>query len=134
VKVVFHEDFKSSYTMDPAAADGRMEAIWDVIGKRVTFVKAVPAGEEDIAAVHTKYHIDDVRRMGIYDVAALAAGGAIQAATIGLEEPCFALTPSAGTPCLRQHVPGVSAISTTCPLPWRSSEGKGRSKRPMSWT
>jgi acetoin utilization deacetylase AcuC-like enzyme len=91
VKVVYHEDFIPSYTMDPAAADGRMEAILDVISKRVTFVKAVPASEEDIAAVHTKYHIEDVRRMGIYNVAALAAGGAIQAATIGLEEPCFAL-------------------------------------------
>ena len=77
--------------MDPAAAEGRMEAILDVIQDRVTFVKAVPASEEDIAVVHTRYHIDDVRRMGIYDIAALAAGGAIQAATIGLEEPCFGL-------------------------------------------
>lgn len=91
MKVVYHDDFLQSYTMDPAAAEGRMEAILDVIRDRVTFVKAAPAGEEDIAAVHTQYHIDDVRRMGIYDVAALAAGGAIQAATIGLEEPCFGL-------------------------------------------
>jgi acetoin utilization deacetylase AcuC-like enzyme len=28
---------------------------------------------------------------GVYEIAALAAGGAIQAATIGLTEPCFAL-------------------------------------------
>ncbi|MBP9020960.1 MAG: histone deacetylase family protein [Syntrophobacterales bacterium] len=91
MKVVFHDDFKRSYTLDPAAATGRMEAILDVIKDRVEFVTAVPADEEDIAAVHTKYHIDNVRRMGIYDIAALAAGGAIQAATIGLEEPCFGL-------------------------------------------
>ncbi|HRR41686.1 MAG TPA: histone deacetylase family protein [Syntrophales bacterium] len=91
MKVVFHDDFKRSYTLDPAAAAGRMEAILDVIKDRVEFVTAVPADEEDIAAVHTKYHIDNVRRMGIYDIAALAAGGAIQAATIGLEEPCFGL-------------------------------------------
>jgi acetoin utilization deacetylase AcuC-like enzyme len=91
LKVVFHDDFKRSYTLDPAAATGRMEAILDVIKDRVEFVTAVPADEEDIAAVHTKYHIDNVRRMGIYDIAALAAGGAIQAATIGLEEPCFGL-------------------------------------------
>ena len=91
MKVVFHDDFRRSYTLDPAAAAGRMEAILDVIKDRVDFVTAVPAGEEDIAAVHTKYHIDNVRRMGIYDIAALAAGGAIQAATIGLEEPCFGL-------------------------------------------
>ncbi len=91
MKVVFHDDFRRSYTLDPAAAAGRMEAILDVIKDRVDFVTAVPAGEEDIAAVHTKYHIENVRRMGIYDIAALAAGGAIQAATIGLEEPCFGL-------------------------------------------
>jgi len=91
LKVVFHDDFRRSYTLDPAAAAGRMEAILDVIKDRVDFVTAVPAGEEDIAAVHTKYHIENVRRMGIYDIAALAAGGAIQAATIGLEEPCFGL-------------------------------------------
>ena len=91
MKVVFHDDFKRSYTLDPAAATGRMEAILDVIKDRVEFVTAVPADEEDIAAVHTKYHIENVRRMGIYDIAALAAGGAIQAATIGLEEPCFGL-------------------------------------------
>jgi len=91
LKVVFHDDFKRSYTLDPAAATGRMEAILDVIKDRVEFVTAVPADEEDIAAVHTKYHIENVRRMGIYDIAALAAGGAIQAATIGLEEPCFGL-------------------------------------------
>jgi len=46
-----------------------MEAILDVIKDRVEFVTAVPADEEDIAAVHTKYHIDNVRRMGIYDIA-----------------------------------------------------------------
>jgi len=91
LKVVFHDDFRRSYTLDPAAAAGRMEAILDVIKDRVDFVTAVPADEEDIAAVHTKYHIENVRRMGIYDIAALAAGGAIQAATIGLEEPCFGL-------------------------------------------
>ena len=91
MKVVFHDDFRRSYTLDPAAAAGRMEAILDVIKDRVDFVTAVPADEEDIAAVHTKYHIENVRRMGIYDIAALAAGGAIQAATIGLEEPCFGL-------------------------------------------
>jgi acetoin utilization deacetylase AcuC-like enzyme len=91
MKVVFHEDFKQRYSEDPAAVAGRVEAIMDVIQDRVTFVKAIPASEEDIAAVHTPYHIEAVRSMDVYDIAALAAGGAIQAATIGLEEPCFAL-------------------------------------------
>jgi acetoin utilization deacetylase AcuC-like enzyme len=91
MKVIYHKDFLKSYTMDPAAADGRMEAIVEEIQDHVTFIDAVPAAEEDIAAVHTRAHMDMVRRDGVYDIAALAAGGAIQAAEIGLKEPCFAL-------------------------------------------
>lgn len=91
MKVIFHEDFYRSYTYDPAAAQGRMEAVMDVIRERVTIVKAETAAEQDIAACHTRFHIEDVKRMGLYDIAALAAGGAIQAAETGLKEPCFAL-------------------------------------------
>lgn len=91
MKVVFHEDFRSPYTSDPAAESGRMEAIERVIRQKVTWIEAVPATEEAIAAVHTRAHMERVRREGVYDVAALAAGGAIQAAAAGLTEPCFAL-------------------------------------------
>ena len=91
MKVIFHEEFYQVYTYDPASAVGRMESITDVIRGRFAFVEAVPAKEEDIAAVHTKYHVGEVRRMELYDIALLAAGGAIQAARIGLEEPSFAL-------------------------------------------
>ena len=91
MKVVFHEDFFRSYTMDPAAATGRIEAVVEVVRDKVTFVQAVPASDEDIAAVHTKSHIAEVTREGLYDIAALAAGGAIQAAEIGLKEPSFGL-------------------------------------------
>ena len=91
MKVIYHEDFNQSYCSDPAAAPGRIEAVVKAISNRVTFVPAVPANMEDIAAVHTKSHINRVNSEAIYDIAALAAGGAIQAAEIGLEEPCFAL-------------------------------------------
>ncbi|MDQ5988164.1 MAG: Histone deacetylase-like amidohydrolase [Syntrophus sp. SKADARSKE-3] len=91
MKVIYHTDFNQSYTYDPAAATGRIEAVVRAIEKHVTFVEAIPATEEDIAAVHTGTHIAGVRREGVYDIAALAAGGAIQAATIGMTEPCFAL-------------------------------------------
>jgi acetoin utilization deacetylase AcuC-like enzyme len=90
MKVVFHDDFYDVYTDDPAAAAGRMEAIISVIEPCVEFVQARPATEDEIAAVHTPEHIERIRRIGLYDAAALAAGGAIQAATLGLEEACFA--------------------------------------------
>jgi len=90
MKVVFHADFYDVYTDDPAAASGRMEAIISVIEPHVELVKAWPATEAQITAVHTAAHVERIRRIGLYDIAALAAGGAIQAATIGLTEPCFA--------------------------------------------
>jgi acetoin utilization deacetylase AcuC-like enzyme len=90
MKVVFHEDFYRVYTDDPAAASGRMEAIIQVIEPHVEVITAQPALEAEIAAVHTDAHIERVQQMGLYDIAALSAGGAIQAAAIGLTEPCFA--------------------------------------------
>jgi len=91
MKVIFHDDFYESYCSDPAAAPGRIEAIVETIGERVTFVEALPATGEDIAACHTESHIEKVKRQGLYDIAARAAGGAIQAAEIGLSQPAFAL-------------------------------------------
>lgn len=91
MKVVFHDTFRSSYNGDPAAADGRIDAVLDVIKDHVDWVEASPANYEDIAACHTKAYIEHVTSLGLYEISALAAGAAIQAATIGLEEPCFAL-------------------------------------------
>ncbi len=91
MKVIYHDDFCQSYTSDPAAAHGRMEAIVNAIQDRAEFVKARPAEESDISAVHTPSHIALVEREGLYEIASLAAGGAIQAAQIGMNEPAFAL-------------------------------------------
>jgi acetoin utilization deacetylase AcuC-like enzyme len=91
MKVVFHEDYCRVYTSDPAAAAGRLEAVMDVIEPHVELIRPAPAEESDIAAVHTAPHINRVRNLGLYEIAALAAGGAMLAAEIGLSEPCFAL-------------------------------------------
>jgi acetoin utilization deacetylase AcuC-like enzyme len=91
MKVVFHENFYQVYTGDPAAASGRMEAIVETIEPHVEFVTAVPALRPHIAAIHSEMHIQQVENQGLYEIAALAAGGAIQAAQIGLSEPCFGL-------------------------------------------
>ena len=104
MKVIFHEDFYQVYTSDPAAAAGRMEAIVSVIETEVAFVKADPAKEAQIALAHTQAHIDFVRQSGLYDISALAAGAAIQAAEIGLTAPCFALI----------RPPGHHASSDSC--------------------
>lgn len=91
MKVVFHEDFYKVYTGDPASAAGRMEAIVETIEPHVEFIQAEPAVRQHIAAIHSEMHIQQVENQGLYEIAALAAGGAIQAAQIGLSEPCFGL-------------------------------------------
>lgn len=91
MKVVFHEDFRRSYSREPAAQEGRMDCVLDVIDGNVEFVEPKPAEYDDIAACHTIDHINYVHKTGHYDIAALAAGATIQAANIGLEEPSFAL-------------------------------------------
>ncbi|MEN6488356.1 MAG: hypothetical protein ABFD66_05660 [Smithella sp.] len=91
MKVVYSEEYKQVYTSDPASAPGRIEAIEIALRGKVKFIEPVPASEEDILKVHTPHHIRDVEREGVYDIAALAAGGAILAAETALTEPCFAV-------------------------------------------
>lgn len=91
MKVIFSEQFYEIYASDPAATTGRLETIIEVIEPHVTLVEAVPSSIQDIAAVHSPRHIAWVKQQGVYEVAALAAGGAIQAAVLGMTEPCFAL-------------------------------------------
>lgn len=91
MKVFYHDDFRQVYVSDPAAAAGRIEAIVAAIKGEVTFEEAMPAAADDIEAIHGVYHIRYVTREGLYNIAALAAGAAVQAAEAGLDEPSFAL-------------------------------------------
>ena len=91
MKVVYHEDYNEVYTSDPASAAGRIQAIEIALRGKVTFVTPVTATKEDILKIHTPDHIKSVEREGVYEIAALSAGGAIKAAQIGLTEPCFAV-------------------------------------------
>ncbi|MDJ0802553.1 MAG: histone deacetylase family protein [Desulfobacterales bacterium] len=91
MKVYFHDAFYQVYTADPAAAAGRMEAVVAALEGEVEFNAIQPAAETDILRVHSRRHLDRVRDEGVYEVAALAAGGAIQAARRSLTAPAFAL-------------------------------------------
>jgi acetoin utilization deacetylase AcuC-like enzyme len=91
MKVVYSEEYKQVYSPDPASNPGRIEAIEFALAGKVDYIEPQTADEKDIAVVHTDRHIAEVRREGVYDIAALAVGGAIKAAQIGLAEPCFAV-------------------------------------------
>lgn len=90
MKVFFHNDFYQIYTSDPAAAEGRMESIMEAIRDNVEIVEPEPASEADILLAHTEQHLQTVRKQGLFSIAALAAGGAIQSAIEGLNSPSFA--------------------------------------------
>lgn len=91
MKVFFDPLFYEVYTDDPAAEAGRMEAVVEAIAPLARIVACEYAEEADLLAAHTGPHIREIERLGVYDIAALAAGGAIQAAEAGLEAPAFAL-------------------------------------------
>lgn len=91
MKIIFHTDFYRVYTSDPAAASGRMESIIKVISGHYEFIEPAAAKEEDIVAVHSSSHVEHVKGLGLYSISALAAGGAVETALLGLKEPCFAL-------------------------------------------
>lgn len=104
MKVFMHNDFYNQYVFEPAASPGRMEAVVSAIRDEVEFEEAFPAGQDDLAAVHTKSHIESIIRNGLFNISALAAGGAIQAAELGLSEPAFGLV----------RPPGHHASSNSC--------------------
>jgi acetoin utilization deacetylase AcuC-like enzyme len=93
MKIVFHERFYEEYASDPAAAEGRMEAIVRALGRDFEFLPPSPASEKDVGLVHTPDHIERVKRSRhTYEVALLSAGGAILASQIAWKgEPAFGL-------------------------------------------
>jgi acetoin utilization deacetylase AcuC-like enzyme len=91
MKIVFHEDYKRVYSYDPAAKAGRIENIVEAL-KGYEFVPPQCADEEDLLLVHTQSLIDTVKgNRTVFELASLAAGGAMTAAEIALSEPAFGL-------------------------------------------
>ena len=66
MKVYFHPEFYDKYSTDPAAETGRMEAIIEEITPFAEIISCAPASEDDLLAAHTKAHIEQVRRMGLF--------------------------------------------------------------------
>jgi acetoin utilization deacetylase AcuC-like enzyme len=69
--------------MDPAAAPGRLEGIRKILSDNheFEFIEPKPATEEDILRAHTERHYSYINRDPLlFELASLAAGGAILAA------------------------------------------------------
>lgn len=92
---------KRSYDNTPAGAPGRLDTAFEVLENypQYEFVEALRATERQILRAHDAHVIQEVRhdsetsRTGLlYEVALLAAGGAIQTATLASEgNPAFGL-------------------------------------------
>ncbi|MFX1317144.1 MAG: histone deacetylase family protein [Promethearchaeota archaeon] len=96
MKIVFHEKYyNSEYAWDPAASPGRLEGIMSKISKNQEYeiIKPKPATEENILRAHTLRHVQSIKRNDLlFDLASLAAGGAILAAEEGYKgNPTFAV-------------------------------------------
>jgi acetoin utilization deacetylase AcuC-like enzyme len=94
VKVYFHKDFFREYTTDPAAERGRLEPAYNALKERYPIVAAAPCTDDDILLVHTRSHLESVRRNAtVFELAVLAAGTAIAAAESAINgEMAFALS------------------------------------------
>ncbi len=93
MSIVYHTRYNEVYALDLAASAGRLESILRELWGNHAFVEPGLAAEEDLARVHTKSHIESVKRdLNLYEIACLAAGGAIMAAQIAVEgEASFGL-------------------------------------------
>ena len=105
MKVIYHPRYCQVYTSDPAAAPGRMESICNHISPYFETVEPQPAAIDDISLIHSEPHIEDIRHQGLtYDLALLAAGGAISAAESAFQgEPAFGLIRPPGHHASRDH-------------------------------
>lgn len=97
MKIVYHPNYNEVYASDPAAEAGRIEAILKELKGKYDFLEPEPASEDDLKRVHTQSHIDLIKRNlyryeTLYEIACLAAGGAILAAELGMKgESSFGL-------------------------------------------
>ncbi|MBN2467235.1 MAG: histone deacetylase family protein [Deltaproteobacteria bacterium] len=108
MNIIFHEQFYRTYDADPAAAPGRMEPIIHTLKRfpHYAFINPKPAQPDDLLRTHSPDHIEHIQQTPtIYDIALLAAGGAIEAA-----QRAYANEPSFG--CIRP--PGHHASHASC--------------------
>jgi acetoin utilization deacetylase AcuC-like enzyme len=93
MKIIYHEKFLTPYPTAGVENPGRIQAIYDALPPRTAFLTPEPAGTEDLLLVHTPRLLRSMANQPeVYEVALLAAGGAILTAATALEgEPAFGL-------------------------------------------
>ena len=93
MKIVYSDNLAARYPANPVESPDRVAIPAELLREcGYELVDFGPASIQDIARVHGREHIELVKKMGLYEAAALAAGGAISAAELAIaDEPAFAL-------------------------------------------
>ncbi|MDD1733319.1 MAG: histone deacetylase family protein, partial [Methanothrix sp.] len=93
MKIVYTDKLAARYPANPVESPDRVALPAQLLREcGYELVDFGPASIEDISRVHGREHIELVRKMGLYEPAALAAGAAIAAAELALaDEPALAL-------------------------------------------
>ncbi|MEO0264001.1 MAG: histone deacetylase family protein, partial [candidate division WOR-3 bacterium] len=72
MKIVYHQKFREVYSTDPASSPGRIEAIMDELDGRYPIVEAEPAKMEDLMTVHSRTHIERIKKdPHLFEIASL---------------------------------------------------------------
>jgi len=93
MKIVYTDKLATRYPANPVESPDRVTLPAQLLREcGYELVDFGPASIEDISRVHGREHIELVKKMGLYEPAALAAGGAIAAAELALAgQPALAL-------------------------------------------
>lgn len=91
MKITYSRKFEERYATNPVESPDRVSlSARELEGYEL--IEPGPASLADVARVHGREHIERVRERGLFEAAALAAGGAICAAELAVAgEPAFAL-------------------------------------------
>ena len=90
--VVYDDTFLIRYDTVDCESPDRISAILSRIEDIADFVQPAPCSVADLLLCHSRTLVNGVcEDGGLFEVAALAAGGAIRAAETCIEGPCFAL-------------------------------------------
>jgi len=93
VKVVYHPKYEEDYRTASVERPERVKAIRRALEEEYEFITPEPATENDILRVHANALLETVKEDSLlFEVAALAAGGAMRAARLAMDGmPSFGL-------------------------------------------
>ncbi|HOT06825.1 MAG: Histone deacetylase domain protein [Methanosaeta sp. PtaB.Bin039] len=113
MKIVYSDAFAAKYLSNPVESPSRVADASQLLRQRYPFLEPTAAQPSDISAVHETAHIQRVMDRGMYEPAALAAGGAIASMELALKgEPAFALVRPPGHHASAGHAWGMCFLNS----------------------